>query len=173
MNELAQALQQTLTQDIPITRHMNITVESFDEKGLVLKAPLMGNTNPKGTAFAGSINSLVTLTGWGLIWLVLKELDIAADVVIQNSWINYMRPVTDDFTALCSRPGQDEIEKLEQGLRKKGKARLELNVEIRQRDEVVVEFKGRYVVRMMSPERGEDDKRDTLSGSSLKKEPAQ
>jgi thioesterase domain-containing protein len=148
MNELAQALQCTLTQDIPITQHMDITVERYDAQGLLLKAPLMGNTNPKGTAFAGSINALVTLTGWGLIWLFLKELNIAGDVVIQNSWINYVHPVTDDFAAFCCRPAQDEIEKFEHGLRKKGKARMELTVKILQRDEVVVEFKGRYVVRL-------------------------
>jgi thioesterase domain-containing protein len=141
-------LQQTLTQDIPITQHIGITIERYDNNGLVLQAPLEGNTNPKGTAFAGSINSLVTLAGWGLIWLLLKELDIAADVVIQNSWINYLRPVTNDFAAQCDRPRQDEIEKLEQGLRKKGKARMELGVEIRQGEEVAVEFKGRYVVRL-------------------------
>jgi thioesterase domain-containing protein len=166
MNELAQALQQTLALDIPLTRHMEITVEHYDTQGLVLKAPLMGNTNPKGTAFAGSINALVTLTGWGLIWLFLKELDIAGEIVIQNSWINYLHPVTDDFMAHCHRPGQDEIEKLEQGLRKKGKARMELGVEIRQRDEVVVDFKGRYVVCVNTTEREEDGKRETLSGSA-------
>ncbi len=148
MNELAQALQCTLTQDIPITHHMGITIERYNAQGLILKAPLIGNTNPKGTAFAGSINALVTLTGWGLIWLFLKELNIAGDVVIQNSWINYIHPVTDDFAAFCHRPGQDEIEKFEQGLRKKGKARMELSVEIRQGDEIAVEFKGRYVVHV-------------------------
>ncbi len=147
MNELLLALQQTLTQDIPITRHMGITIERYDEKGLVLKAPLAGNTNPKGTAFAGSINSLITLAGWGSIWLLLKELGIDGYVVIQSSQTSYLHPVADDFTALCHRPPQDEIAKMEQALRKKGKARMELIVEIRQGEELAVEFKGRYVVR--------------------------
>jgi thioesterase domain-containing protein len=148
MNELAQALQQTLTQDIPITQHIGITIARYDNNGLVLQAPLAGNTNPKGTAFAGSINSLLTLTGWGQIWLLLKELHIDGYVVIQNSHTDYLRPVTGDFAAFCHRPGQDEIDKLQQGLQKKGKARMELGVVIRQSDEVAVEFKGRYVVRV-------------------------
>ena len=154
MNELLQTLQRTLTQDIPITQYMGITVERYDDRGLVLKAPLAGNTNPKGTVFAGCINSLTTLAGWGQLWLLLKELDIDGQVVIQNNHIDYLHPVIDDFAALCHRPGPDEIDKLEQGLRKKGKARMELDVEIRQGDKVVVAFKGRYVMRVyVSPER--------------------
>jgi len=148
MNEHLQALQQTLAQDIPITQHMGITVEGYDEKGLILKAPLAGNTNPKGTAFAGSINALLTLAGWGLIWLILKELDVVGDVVIQNSSISYLRPVTGDFAAVCHKPDQDTIARVGRSLKKKGKARVELSAEIYQRDMVVVGFKGRYVIHL-------------------------
>ncbi len=146
MDEHLQALQQTLTQDIPITHSIGITAENYDNKGLVLKAPLIGNTNPKGTAFAGSINALLTLAGWGLIWLVLKELDVVGDIVIQNSSIDYLRPVIGDFAAICYRPEQADIDRMEQSLKKKGKARIELSAEIYQEDVVVVEFKGRYVI---------------------------
>jgi len=148
MNELLHALQQTFTQEIPITAHIGITVAQYDQKGLILKAPLAGNTNPKGTAFAGSINSLITLAGWGMIWLLLKELDIDGYVVIQSSQTSYLNPVRTDFAALCHRPGQDDIDKLAYALKKRGKARMELDVEIQQDDEVAVEFKGRYVVRI-------------------------
>jgi thioesterase domain-containing protein len=148
MNEHLQALQQTLAQEIPITQYMGITVESYDDRGLILKAPLVGNTNPKGTAFAGSINALLTLAGWGQTWLILKELDGDGDVVIQDSNIRYIRPVSGDFAALCHKPDQENIARLEQSLRKRGKARLELSAEIYQRDVVAVEFKGRYVVHL-------------------------
>ena len=148
MNELLVALQQTLIQNIPITKHMGIAIERYDEKGLVLKAPLSGNTNPKGTAFAGSINSLITLTGWGTVWLLLQELHIDGYIVIQNGQTNYLNPVTADFAAFCQRPPQDAIDKFKQALQKRGKARIELGVEIRQDDEILVEFKGRYVVRL-------------------------
>ncbi len=148
MNEYLQALQQTLVQDIPITQYMGITAEVYDDKGLVLKAPLAGNTNPKGTAFAGSINALLTLAGWGQLWLLLKELDMVGDIVIQNSSIGYLRPVTGDFAAICHRPEQINIDKMELSLKKKGKARVELNSEIYQKDIVIVEFKGRYVIHL-------------------------
>jgi thioesterase domain-containing protein len=148
MDKLLQALQQTLTQDIPITHSMGILAEKYDATGLFLKAPLARNTNPKGTAFAGSINALLTLTGWGLIWLVLKELDMLGDIVIQNSTINYVRPVTEDFAATCCRPAQADIDRMEQTLKKKGKARIELSAEIYQDDRIVADFKGRYVIHL-------------------------
>ncbi len=148
MDELLQALQHTLAQDIPITQSMGILVERYDNTGLVLKAPLASNTNPKGTAFAGSINALLTLAGWGLIWLVLKELDIPGDIVIQNSNIGYVRPVISDFAAICHRPAQTDIDRIEQALKKKGKARIELSAEIYQDERIAADFKGRYVIHL-------------------------
>lgn len=148
MDEYLQTLQQTLAQDIPITHSIGITAENYDDKGLVLKAPLTGNTNPKGTAFAGSINALLTLAGWGLLWLVLKELDVVGDIVIQNSSIDYLRPVTGDFAAICYRPEQADIDRMERSLKKRGKARIELSAEIYQEGVIVVEFKGRYVIHL-------------------------
>jgi len=146
MNEVLQALQQALMLNIPITQHMGITVEHYDEKGLTLKAPLAKNVNLRGTAFAGSLSSLATLAGWGQIWLLLKELDIPGDGAIQDSYIDYRRPVTSDFTAFCYKPDQDEISKLEQTLKKRKKARIALEVKIHQGNEVAVELKGRFVV---------------------------
>lgn len=148
MDELLQALQQMLAQGIPITHSMGILAEKYDDTGLVLKAPLVGNTNPKGTAFAGSINALLTLAGWGLIWLLLKELDLPGEIVIQNSSIGYVRPVTGDFAAICHRPAQADINRMEQALKKKGKARIELSAEIYQDDRRAADFKGRYVIHL-------------------------
>ncbi len=127
---------------------MGILVEKYDNTGLALKAPLARNTNPKGTAFAGSINALLTLAGWGLIWLVLKELDIPGDIVIQNSSIGYVQPVTGDFAATCHRPTQADIDRMGQTLKKKGKARIELSAEIYQDDRIAADFKGRYVIHL-------------------------
>jgi thioesterase domain-containing protein len=148
MNEYLQTLQQTFAHDIPITQHMGITVESYNDQGLILKALLAGNTNPKGTAFAGSINALLTLAGWGQTWLILMELDTIGDIVIQDSSISYLRPVSDDFTAICHKPHQDDIAKLAQTLRRKSQARIELRAEIYHNDRIAVEFKGRYVVHL-------------------------
>ena len=152
MHDRLQELQETLAREIPITRNLGITVESYNDAGLTLKAPLQQNINHKSTAFAGSLNALLTLAGWGLLWLLLKERDMHAQIVIQESMSSYLRPVTRDFSAWCHKPDSAYITRLETTLRKKGKARLELQSEIREGDIVAVSFSGRYVVFLINGE---------------------
>lgn len=146
MQNLVQALQETLEHEIPLTQHLGIRVTSYDEGGLVLKAPLAPNINHKRTAFAGSLNSVVTLAGWGLLWLVLQELEIPARVVIQDSACSYLRPVSNDFSACCQKPDQQQIARMAAALKKHGKARIELSTEIHNGTTVAVSFTGRYVI---------------------------
>lgn len=146
MNDRLRALQETLYREIPITKHLGITVESYDDEQLTLKAPIEPNRNQKQTAFAGSLNAVVTLAGWGLLWLVMGELGLATTIVIQESVSSYLRPVTGDFSARCRKPDSTRFAHFENMLRKKGKARLELLAEIDEREKVAVSFKGRYVV---------------------------
>ena len=140
-----EALQATFDHEIPITRQIGIKVAHYDGEQLALTAPIERNINHKATAFAGSLNSVVTLAGWGMIWLLLKELHIAATIVIQDSASHYRRPVTRDFTAICYRPGREQVEQFARALREKGRARLELAVTISERAVLVMSFQGRYV----------------------------
>lgn len=149
MENLAQALQETLKHEIPLTQHLELQVSSYDEDGLTLRAPLAPNINHKRTAFAGSLNAVVTLTGWGLLWLLLQELGISARVVIQDSSCKYLLPVNADFSAFCPKPGAEQIAKMAVALRKRGRARIELNVEVRNDAGVAVSFTGRYVMLML------------------------
>ncbi len=87
MHYRLQELQEILAREIPITQHLGISIESYDKTGLTLKAPLQQNINHKSTAFAGSLNALLTLAGWGLLWLLLQERDMHAQIVIQESMI--------------------------------------------------------------------------------------
>jgi len=150
MHDRLQELQETLAREIPITNHLGISIESYDETALTLKAPLQQNINHKSTAFAGSLNALLTLAGWGLLWLILKERGLHVQIVIQKSMSNYLRPVTRDFSARCHKPDPAYIARLETTSRKKGKARLELQSEIREGDIVAVTFSGRYVIFLAS-----------------------
>jgi len=148
LKDQLQELQETFHREIPITKQLGITVENYNGEQLTLKAPIGANINHKQTAFAGSLNSLVTLAGWGLLWLMLKELDIAANIIIQDSTCNYLHPVTRDFSASCRKPDPADINKFEKTLRTRGKARLELQSEIYEAGKAVVSFKGRYVIHL-------------------------
>ena len=43
-----------------------------------MRLPLDRNRNHQQTAFAGSLNALCTITGWGSVYLLLRELTAAA-----------------------------------------------------------------------------------------------
>lgn len=146
MQSAIQELQSVLLRTIPLTQHIELRVISYEAGLLVLKAPLAPNINHQQTAFAGSLNAVVTLAGWGQVWLILKELNLPGDIVIQDSSCNYLRPVSNDFVAACYKPEQEQIARFTTGLKKKGIARLELSANIYANDTVAVAFKGRYVI---------------------------
>ena len=53
-----------LYQHIPLAVAMQVNIDDYDGQHLVISAPLAVNNNDKGTAFAGSISSLATVSGW-------------------------------------------------------------------------------------------------------------
>lgn len=141
-------LQATLHTEIPISKDIGITVGPYNDGCLVLHAPLAPNINHKDTAFAGSLNAVATLAGWSLVWLTLDEAALSGKIVIQDSEIEYVQPVTSDFAARCCLPESDELSRFLTILRKKARARLQLHATIVEEDRLVVRFTGRYVVHL-------------------------
>ena len=141
-------LQATLHTEIPVSKDIGITVGAYDNRCLLLHAPLAPNINHKDTAFAGSLNAVATLAGWSLVWLVLDQAALRGKIVIQDSTIEYLRPVTGDFAARCCLPESDELTRFLTILRKKGRARLQLQATISEEDHIAVRFTGRYVAHV-------------------------
>jgi len=145
-HELARELEAVLHHEIPLSRQMGLRVDRYDGERLALGAPLAPNVNHKATAFAGSLTAVATLTGWGATWLLLRERDMGGVIVIQESTTRYLLPVGGDFVATCRLPTSRVIERFLAGLRRRGKARLPLSVEILDgAGRVAVAFSGQYV----------------------------
>jgi thioesterase domain-containing protein len=145
-SDLLRRLQQTMHMEIPLTGAIGICAVAYDREGLRLSAPLAQNINDKGTVFSGSLNAVITLAGWGLIWLLLREQRLSGAIVIQDSAIKYLQPVRRDFIARAYVPARSEIEQFQSTLRKRGRARLSVQAEICENDALQVSFTGRYVV---------------------------
>lgn len=146
MNQPLSQLQDTLNHEIPLTLALGLRAESLEDGALILSAPLAPNINHKDTAFAGSLNAVVTLAGWSRVWLLLREHGLPGKIVIQDSSIRYLHPVTRDFSARCGLPETAEVTRFLQMMRRRGRGRLELHAEIVEDGRVAVEFTGRYVV---------------------------
>lgn len=120
----AAALARTLLDDIPMARAMDLSVAAYTGAVLTLAAPLAPNINDKGCAFGGSLNSLMTLAGWGLIKLAADERGIAGEIYVKDSTIRYLAPVWQDFSAIAQLAEGESFAKFFDALATRGKARL-------------------------------------------------
>jgi thioesterase domain-containing protein len=130
---------------MPVTQRLGVRLVGVRQGAVHLKAPFAANTNHAGTAFAGSLNAVATLSGWSTVWLLLREREIEAQVVIQDSSVRYLRPVTGDFEAVCTPPSHEAIAHLVEALTRRGKGRIELTASVRDGQGEAVHFRGRYV----------------------------
>ena len=96
---------ENLFEKIPPAQALQISAIRYADGCLELAAPLRPNLNDKGTVFAGSIASMLTLAGWGAVTLRLREAGIHADVMVVESAIRYRKPARTDIRS-TARVGQ-------------------------------------------------------------------
>jgi len=147
-------LQDTWTETIPITEHMGIKLHQYTGRTLETRASLNKNINIHGTMFAGSIFSLATLTGWGMIFLQLKERQLMGDIVLGDGDIHYHKPITMKPRATC------HVESLSgkfAPLEKRKKCSFTLQVDIMDDDNAVAEFRGVFWVLPPKKEQDEEE----------------
>jgi thioesterase domain-containing protein len=139
------ALRRKLATEMPVMQRLGVRLMDAHAGSVRLRAPFAANTNHAGTAFAGSLNAIATLSGWATVWLLLREREIPAQVVIQDSTVHYQRPVTGDFEAVCTPPSEEAIAHLVTAVARRGRGRIELAIAVRDHQGEAVQFRGRYV----------------------------
>ena len=140
-------LQATLEREIPMCQQMGIRVHDGGSGGLVMRLPLDRNRNHQQTAFAGSLNALCTVAGWGSVYLLLRELNRRGSIVIRRSTIKYQEPVnSSEIFAHCHPVSVEARQYFLEMLDDKGQAKLDLTVEVAGADGPAVSFHGSYVV---------------------------
>jgi thioesterase domain-containing protein len=135
-------LQDRIICEFPLARHIGIVVESAEDSGVVLCAPLALNANYKGTAFGGSLFCVAVLTGWAWVTHYLAVRQLIADAVIQESTIRYLAPVQGALRASLTAPSLERIEKFGKMLRRAGRGRIRLHVDIHYGAAVATQFDG-------------------------------
>ncbi|GAL12247.1 galactoside O-acetyltransferase probable YiiD [Vibrio astriarenae] len=141
--EWCQELQQRWEQQIPISDKMGIKITQYTGYQFECSAQLNPNLNPHNTMFAGSAFTLATLTGWGMTWLLMKERNLMADIVLADSQIRYRHPVTENPVAQTSLDGiSGDLDRLATGR----KARIVISVTIYSGNTPSVEFVGTYML---------------------------
>jgi thioesterase domain-containing protein len=144
----ADYLQGRIDREFALAKHMGIIVESADDTGVVLRAPLALNANYKGTAFGGSLYSVAVLAGWAWVTRFLTLRAVAADGVIQESNIRYLLPVHGEMRAVAIAPDVAQRERFLKMLARSGRGRLDLTVETYYGQQLATVLEGAYVAAM-------------------------
>ena len=126
----AHAHLDSLLAAIPLTRTMQIGLRGYDGDSLTLAAPLEPNVNDKGCAFGGSLASVTTLAGWGLIALKLKSLGLDCEIYVQDSTIRYLAPVWGEIVAAATLGETDSWDTFLAALTARGRGRLRVTCRV-------------------------------------------
>lgn len=126
----AHTLIDTMRRTMPALVGMGVTVETFSAGEVVLRAPLPANANDKGTGFAGSLSAIGMLAGWAMTQQLAEQAVGAAETAIHTGEMVFHTPVRGDIIARCARPQPADIDRFTRTLTRRGKARLQLRVDV-------------------------------------------
>lgn len=139
-------LEHELRRDIPLARMMDVRVADWDGHSITLTAPAGPNINDKGCAFGGSLASLLTIAGWSLACLSMRERGICGDVYVQDSQIRYLAPVFGELRATARLVDGESLDTFFGTLATRGKARLGIQASVAGKDgQPGTTLQGRYV----------------------------
>jgi len=139
------AVQRYLHEHIPLSSAMETRVTAATSREVVLEAPLAPNLNHRATAFGGSVAALAILAGWTLVHLRLRSERIEARTVIQRSDVRYLAPVEGTFDARAAEPTPDAWRRFLASLRRWGRGRIRISVQIREAGALVGSLDADYV----------------------------
>ena len=146
-DDLLELLEQTLAREIPMSRAMGFRVVSWNAESLAMQMPLEENKNHQYSAFAGSLNALCTIVGWGTIFLLLGRAGLSGNIVIRRGKIRYHRPVVCPEIVAEGQPiDPEKLDYFFDLMRSKGKSKLDVSSQIVDAQGTLVSFEGSYVV---------------------------
>ena len=129
---LEEALQELreYCRGMPPVAAMQVEVEGMRGDALRLTAPLSANVNDKGNAFGGSLTSLMTVAGWGLVTLKLRLAGLKAEVYVADSQIRYLAPLYGDLVAEAVFAEGQPWDLFVDTLVQRGRARIQVDARV-------------------------------------------
>lgn len=147
MTDLEQ-FAELIRERIPLTRHLDFQLHSWDGETLIMGAGLAVNVNDKGTLFAGSQTALLTLSGWAYATLLARPLVV--DVVAGTSTMAFRAPIRADMEIVASAD-ESSRDRFRQRLLRKGKAPIAICVRAREAGGGwASEYQGNYLASLLA-----------------------
>lgn len=120
-------LESLLHTQIPLSRLMGVKVTTADGNLIKLEADLEPNHNHLGTAFGGSLSTLMILAAYCQIF---QRINRSGHVVLKSSVMSFKVPVNQKLCAISQPPDAQVIDHFLKTYHKKGKARLNIESHI-------------------------------------------
>ena len=139
-------LTELLHREIPLTLALGLQVQEISDQGLTVIGPFEPNKNLHNTVFAGSIYCFATLAGWSLAHSVSHQHRLTGSIVLHHAQIDYKRPITSDIVAFAHFPAPQPLSEFMRQFQAKGKAKLCIDVELKQDGKLAAKFQGDYVL---------------------------
>jgi thioesterase domain-containing protein len=144
----AQALQDIWHATIPLSKAMDLQISYYDSTQLMTLCDADFNQNLHHTMFAGSIYTLATLTGWGWVYLALKEkqqlqANLEGDIVLAEANIRYHSPIKG---LAYGQVVQENVSGHFENLLAGKKARISLTAHVYCGDKIAATFNGSYFI---------------------------
>jgi thioesterase domain-containing protein len=147
-------LERYLHEHIPLSRAMQVSVESVRPESVVLGAPLAPNINHRETVFGGSASAVALLAAWSLVHTRLADSGLAARLVVQRNTMSYAQPISGDFTAHSTITDPEAWEPFTRLFQRRGRARIAVSADLVFAGESVGHFEGEFVaLRVTTSER--------------------
>lgn len=145
-------LEAYLYKNIPLSRAMGLSAVCATPERIVLSTPLEPNINHKSTAFGGSLQAVATLACWSLLYVNLQDLARPSEIVITNSNIDYIKPVTGRFDAVANLPEPTRWNHFRKMFDRRGRGRIRLAAHILQDGDMAVDYTGSFAALPTSKE---------------------
>lgn len=115
---------------MPPVAALQLSIAGGDAHSLRLQAPLAANVNDKGCAFGGSLVSLMTLAGWGVVSLALWRSGLDADVYVADSQVRYLAPLYGDLHAVAEAATDRSLDACVAAVWQRGRARVGIQAKV-------------------------------------------
>jgi thioesterase domain-containing protein len=138
-------LETYLHDHIPLSRAMAVRVVSLSDDKVILGAPLGPNINHRDTVFGGSASAVAILSAWSLLHLRLTSAGQPSRVVIQRNSMDYLAPISGDFTATATNPSAESWDGFLRMLARRGVARITVGAELDYEGKVAGRLSGDFV----------------------------
>ena len=144
----AATLEAHILEHIPLARGLQLRVPRYSGDELEMTAPLAPNINDKGCAFGGSMASLLTLAGWGLIELGLRARQLDCDIYVGDSRIRYQEPVWGELRGIARFVEAGALDTLIDALATRGKGHAEVVCEITGGERAAATLNARFFAKL-------------------------